>query len=231
MRRHARVAVDPEAVEVGLRPDTLTEAIFESAAVAVIATNDRGVITRWNHAAERLLGWGVSEAIGRLVNIIIPDDRRFEIAAIMSALGRGDEIRPIDTVRRAKDGSAIRVELRVSPVLDDAGHLVGVSNMLVENSEQVETRRALAASESRYRALVDALAEFVLITDLKGAVGYRAAVVVRVHRPGRAQLSRERLARSHASAGPRGARTAVGRRQRAADTVFHLGSVASRADG
>src|SRR6478672_11858066 len=115
MRRHARAAVESEPVEVGLRPEPLTEAIFESAAVAVIATNERGVITRWNHAAERLLGWGASEAVGRLVNIIIPDDRRFEIAAILSALGRGDEICPIDTVRRAKDGSAIRVELRVSP--------------------------------------------------------------------------------------------------------------------
>jgi diguanylate cyclase (GGDEF)-like protein/PAS domain S-box-containing protein len=73
-------------------------------------------------------------------------------------------------VRRARDGSDVRVHVRVAPVIDAHGGIVGISSVCFENTEQIETRQALAASESRYRALVDALAEFVLVTDANGVV-------------------------------------------------------------
>jgi diguanylate cyclase (GGDEF)-like protein/PAS domain S-box-containing protein len=164
MRRHAR-AQQEERV-----PTVVSQELVDSAAVAIIATDLGGVVTEWNHAAERLFGWSSAEAIGRMLDIVVPDDRRFEAGAISSSIRRGDEVAPLDTVRHARDGRDVRVHVRVAPIIDADGGIVGISNVCFENTEQMETQRALAASESRYRALVDALAEIVLVTDVNGEV-------------------------------------------------------------
>ena len=62
-----------------------------------------------------------------------------------------------------------------SPTLSHEEHerviAVGVSTIAFENTAQLETIQALAASQMRYRALVETLTEFVLVTDESGAVG------------------------------------------------------------
>ena len=71
---------------------------------------------------------------------------------------------PIETVRRTKDGGDLQVYLQVSPVVDESGKLIGISKFAFDCTEQAATRSALATSEARYRALVNASTEFVIIT-------------------------------------------------------------------
>lgn len=50
--------------------------IIDSSYDANIGKSLDGIITSWNAAAERMYGFTASEAIGRSISLIIPDDRK-----------------------------------------------------------------------------------------------------------------------------------------------------------
>jgi diguanylate cyclase (GGDEF)-like protein/PAS domain S-box-containing protein len=146
------------------------DAIVESGSFSMVAVDDEGVVTYWNRAAERLYGWRAAEAIGRPIEIVLSEDQRDEFAVMLAALRRGERIAATDTVRCARDGRDIHVHVQLSPIIDGIGRFVGASSLEVENSEQVRTQEALARSEARYHTLVDALTQFVLVTNADGRV-------------------------------------------------------------
>src|SRR5437773_7226863 len=83
----------------------LLTAIVDSSEDAIISMTLDDVITSWNAAAERVFGWSAEEAIGKpVVELLIPDDRKNEEAAILDRIHRGDRIDHFETVRRTKDG-------------------------------------------------------------------------------------------------------------------------------
>jgi diguanylate cyclase (GGDEF)-like protein/PAS domain S-box-containing protein len=145
-------------------------AIVDSGFFSMVAIDLEGTIVHWNRAAERLFGWRRIEAVGRSIDLIVPADRRDELAAMIATLRRGDEVLPIETVRRTKTGNDVCVCLQVSPVLDASGRLIGASKFGFDYTDQAATRAELAASEARYHALVDALSEFVVVTNADGEV-------------------------------------------------------------
>jgi PAS domain S-box-containing protein len=93
-------------------------AILRSATDAIVCADRHGVITLWNDAAERMLGYGEDEAVGRPLTLIIPE--RFHDAHNAGILRqtRGEEPRIIGTTvevfARRKDGTEVPVELSLS---------------------------------------------------------------------------------------------------------------------
>src|SRR4051795_12019172 len=55
---------------------TLARALLESASDAIVATDRDGAITFWNAGAERIFGYAGSEAVGRSLDLIIPERLR-----------------------------------------------------------------------------------------------------------------------------------------------------------
>ncbi len=55
---------------------TLAERIVQSAADAIIVADISGKITLWNAGAERLFGYTAPEALGRSLDLIIPEAQR-----------------------------------------------------------------------------------------------------------------------------------------------------------
>jgi PAS domain S-box-containing protein len=53
-------------------------AIVNSSDDVIVSKTLDGIITSWNHSAERLFGWTAAGAIGKHITLIIPDDRRSE---------------------------------------------------------------------------------------------------------------------------------------------------------
>ena len=56
--------------------DRLGRAVLGAASEAIVFTDREGVIRFWNPGAERLFGFAAEEAVGRPVDIIIPEPQR-----------------------------------------------------------------------------------------------------------------------------------------------------------
>lgn len=65
----------------------LSAAVFSTASDAIIATDSDGVITFWNPGAARIFGFQPMEAIGRSVDIIIPESLQQRIAMAATCNG------------------------------------------------------------------------------------------------------------------------------------------------
>ena len=124
----------------------LDQLILEQAADALIYANRQGIIERWNQAAATLFGFSADEAIGRSLDLIIPERLRaghwrgFE-AAMASGATR---LHGHPTMTRAdhKSGARLYVEMSFALVRDGAGTVIGSVALARDASERVGTRNA-----------------------------------------------------------------------------------------
>src|SRR5215218_9196621 len=122
--------------------------VVESSDDAIISKDLNGIILSWNRSAERIFGYTAAEAIGQSIRMIIPADRQSEEDTVLARIRAGQSVTHFETLRQHKDGTIIPISLTVSPILDDAGHVMGASKIARDISERTEAsiaRRRLAA--------------------------------------------------------------------------------------
>src|SRR5262249_42388399 len=146
----------------------LLAAVVESSDDAVITKTLDGVITSWNASAERLFEYTPAEAVGRPITLIIPPDRHDEERDLLARLRRGERIDHFETVRVAKSGRLIDISLRISPIRDRGGRIIGASKLARDITASKEAARALRDSEERFRTLADNIAQCAWMADGAG---------------------------------------------------------------
>jgi PAS domain S-box-containing protein len=104
-------------------------AIVEFSDDAIISEDLNGIIATWNHGAEKLFGYAADEVIGKSISILIPPERQDEELSILTSIERKERLDHYETVRQCKDGRRIEIALRVSPIMDAAGTVVGASKI------------------------------------------------------------------------------------------------------
>lgn len=122
-------------------------AIVEGSEDAIVSKRLDGTITSWNHAAERILGYSESEAIGKPITLIIPPARYAEEREIIARLKAGERVQHFETIRVTKDGREIDVSLSISPVRDPSGHIIGASKILRDITERKKVDRDLLMAQ------------------------------------------------------------------------------------
>ncbi len=154
-------------------------AAVESSRDSIITQTLAGTITGWNHAAEELFGYTAAEAIGRNINLIVPDDRRDDVRGILQQLGEGAQFDPFETVRRAKDGRLIDVSLSISAVKSPSGEIIGAAKVTRDITARKRAAEALKhETEERQKLLeilsntIGSMTDAVLVADEKGTVIY-----------------------------------------------------------
>src|SRR5262249_35279159 len=110
-------------------------AIVQSSDDAIVSKDLDGVITSWNAGAERLCGYSSEQAAGRSIRMLIPADRQNEEDHVLEVIRAGHVVEAFDTIRRRKDGSSVDVSVRVSPILDPSGRIVGASKIARDISD------------------------------------------------------------------------------------------------
>lgn len=125
-----------------LEPTRLLRAIVETSEDAIVAKDTRGVVLAWNAAATRIFGFTADEAIGCHISFIIPEDRLHEEDGIMKRLLAGQRVERFETVRVARDGRLVDVELTITPILNERDVVIGASKIARDITER---RRAEAA--------------------------------------------------------------------------------------
>lgn len=135
----------------------LLAAIVESSSDAIISKSLEGIITSWNHAAQRVFGYTAAEVIGKSVSILIPPDRQEEEIHILERLKRGERVEHFETKRLTKDKRLLDISLTISPVKDPHGNIIGASKIARDITEQKKVERQIRESEEALRIAHDEL--------------------------------------------------------------------------
>lgn len=122
-------------------------AIVASSDDAIISKDLTGVITSWNRAATRILGYSEAEMIGQSILKLIPEHLHGDEPVILGKIRSGERIDHFETIRRTKSGELIDVALTVSPIRDSTGRIVGASKILRDISSNKRVERSLLQAE------------------------------------------------------------------------------------
>ena len=123
----------------------LLAAIVQSSHDAIISKDQHGVILSWNPAAEELYGYTAAEAVGRHISFIVPPKLRAgELEGIMARLRTFKGTQRVETERLTKKGERIEVEVRISPLRNSRGELLGASSIAHDIGERKRIEREFA---------------------------------------------------------------------------------------
>jgi PAS domain S-box-containing protein len=127
----------------------LADWILEQTTDALVYSDVDGRIARWNAAAASLFGFGDEEAIGRSLDLIIPEHlRAAHWSGFRKAVASGQTRlagRPSLTRAVHKDGRKLYVEMTFALVKDEAGLVVGSVAIARDVTGRVEKERSAAA--------------------------------------------------------------------------------------
>jgi PAS domain S-box-containing protein len=141
-----------ERIESGSRR---LSAIVESSDDAIIGYRFDGIIESWNRGAERLFGYSGPEVVGRHISILIPDDQLKDLPELMQRVRNGEAVEQHRTARKHKNGLPIPVALKISPILDRLGTIVGGSEIVRDITARKQAEQQLQATADRLQAILD----------------------------------------------------------------------------
>lgn len=137
-------------------PEWLCRQIVERAPDAMIVADPEGSIRLWNPGAETLFGYTAEEALGRSLDLIIPERLRarhwegFRRAMAAGTTKYGRELLGVPAIRR--DGSRFSLEFSVALLKGPGGEVIGVAAIMRDVTErfqeQQQLRKRLAALEA-----------------------------------------------------------------------------------
>jgi len=135
----------------------LCRCIVEDAPDVIIFADREGVIRLWNAGAQAVFGYQPEEALGKTLDLIVPErlrERHWEgfrrvIATGVTRYGR-EELLAVPAI--GKDGGRISVEFSIVMLRDAAGEPLGIAAILRDVTqrwqEQQQMRKRLAALEA-----------------------------------------------------------------------------------
>ena len=146
--------------------------LLEAAPDAMVVVDEGGEIVLLNLQAEQRFGYQRDELVGQKVTNIIPegfaerllsDGTRTAAEALAQQIGTG-----IELTGRRKDGSVFPIELMLSPLGSAEGILVTAAIRDISVRKAAETH--LAQMEERYRGLLEAAPDAMVVVDEEGEI-------------------------------------------------------------
>ena len=129
--------------------DWLCRQIVEGSPDAVVLGDAEGLIRLWNRGAEAIFGFTAAEAVGRSMDLIIPerlrgrpwDGYRKTMATGQSRYGSGDLL-AVPAV--TKDGRSISIEFTIQLLRAPGGELLGPVAIIRDVTKRFQREKELA---------------------------------------------------------------------------------------
>jgi PAS domain S-box-containing protein len=120
---------------------------------AVISTDLQGHITSWNPGAERMLGYGAGEAVGKHASFVLPEDQQdFLESGVIDPL-REKGSHETEVALRRGSGEVLVAHLSLSLLKDARGEPQGTICHAVDITTRKRAERDLAQSEEKFRSI------------------------------------------------------------------------------
>jgi len=115
---------------------------------AIVYADAEGLIAFWNKGAERVFGFSQAEAVGKALDLIIPENlrkRHWEgfketVRTGKTRYGAGDVL-AVPALR--KDGARISIEFTILPFFDRTGRILGIAAILRDVTKRFDAMKAL----------------------------------------------------------------------------------------
>ncbi len=104
-------------------------AIVESSDDAIIGEDLNGIITSWNHGAEKIFGYTAVEMVGTTMQSLIPLDQRDQEEQILKKISHSQVADHFVTKRITKSGPMVDVSITISPIKNSEYKIIGTSKV------------------------------------------------------------------------------------------------------
>lgn len=119
-------------------------AIVRDANEPIVSQDLDGTILSWNHGAQDLYGYLPEEIIGKSIKLIIPEDKNEEYEEMKKTIKTAPmvKIEHYQTVRKKKNGDLVDVAISISPIMNSAEEVTGISVITLDITKEKEIDKA-----------------------------------------------------------------------------------------
>lgn len=127
----------------------LCENIVQQISTALIFGDHEGIVRLWNAGAESMFGWSADEALGKSIDMIIPEKHRARhwegyFHVMETGLTKyGQSVLAVPAL--TKDGRRISIEFTVALLKDADGRVLGAAASIQDVTARWERDKALRA--------------------------------------------------------------------------------------
>ncbi|MBL6081123.1 PAS domain S-box protein [Belnapia sp. T18] len=153
----------------------IAELVLDSSAdFAILTTDLDGIITTWNGAAKRVMGWSEEEVVGRDACIIFtPEDQEEGACAAEMAQARSSGRAADERWHIRKDGSRFWGAGSMAPLRDEAtSEHLGYIKIVRDRTEQHLAGERLRASEAMLRGVLESSADCLKLLTTDGRLTF-----------------------------------------------------------
>lgn len=148
--------------------DIRYRALYDQTNDAIFILDLNGDYVDVNRRAAVMLGYSREELLTlNFTHTVMPDELH-ESANVLEMLKRGEEVPVYERTFRRKDGSPLQAEINVQLVRDSDGHPLHIQSVVRDISERKASERALRATETRNRAMLQAIPDNVFVMSRDG---------------------------------------------------------------
>jgi len=134
----------------------LCQSIVGQISIAIIFGDREGVVRLWNAGAEAMFGWSADEAIGKSMDMIIPEKHRARhwegyFHVMETGLTKyGHSVLAVPAL--TKDGRRISIEFNVALLKDTDGRVLGAAASIQDVTARWERDKTLRAHVAELEA-------------------------------------------------------------------------------
>ncbi|MBL4652419.1 MAG: PAS domain S-box protein [Flavobacteriales bacterium] len=146
-----------------------TKNIIDSSLDVICATNEKGIVTEFNKAAQRTFGYLKKEVIGKHVSMLYADKNERDRTVNLLSGGEAGTFTG-EVLNRRKNGEEFISYLAASTLKDKSGKTIGLMGVSRDITEVKRAQNLLEKSEEQYRDLFENATDLIQSVDSQGKI-------------------------------------------------------------